>query len=378
MKQKIKKGLWVFVFIILLLPFIQQCIPVITSGRLYGDYTNAPDVEFSWKNWFNGNYQKGKTDFCNDHVGFRPDLLRLYDQIDFSFFDKCHAAWTILGKDHYLFQKPYIEAYYGKDFVGYQAALERAVKLKAIQDTLSRMGKSLILVYAASKATFYPEYFPENWKHEKRGITNFETYRHIADSLGINQIDMDTWFVSMKNKTTEPLFSKQGIHWTVYGAILAGDSLIKYVNRHRNTCIPHPLWSGMEQTTQLRGGDDDVAIGLNLIFPVATETLGYPVMRHAPDSMKERLKAIYIGDSYALKLVTCGIIPEISTQCEYWGYFRDMSDIHNDKYTVIKDYDWVSAIDKTDCVMLVYTSFNLNDLGNGFIESAYNHYYPKK
>ena len=378
MEQKVKKRILFFVFIILLLPFVQQCLPFITSGPLFGDYSNAPDIEFSWDKWFDGTYQKGKTDFCNDHVGLRPDLLRLNDQVDFSLFDKCHAAWTILGRDHFLFQYPYINAYYGTDFVGYQTILDKSVKLKAIQDTLSRMGKSLILVYAGNKATFYPEYFPSNKMQEHRGPTNFQAYRHIADSLGINQVDMDTWFVSMKNKSKEPLFSKQGIHWTNYGAILAGDSLVRYMERLTKIHVNHPVWSQMERTDKLRDGDDDVAVGLNLIFPVARETLSYPVVQDVPDSGGRKINAIYIGDSYGFKMVEFGIVYKMNAQCEYWSYFDEVHDINNKKFTHIKDYDWKGAISKSDCVVLVYTAFNLSQLGNGFIEQAYDYYYPAK
>ena len=118
-----KKWLLSFAFVVLVLPFVQQCFPFITSGELSGDFTNAPDVEFSWAKWIDGSYQKGKADFCNDHLGFRPDLLRLNNQIDFSLFGECHAVWTLLGTHQCLFQAPYIEAYYGRDFVGYKSIL---------------------------------------------------------------------------------------------------------------------------------------------------------------------------------------------------------------------------------------------------------------
>ena len=118
-----------------------------------------------------------------------------------------------MGTHHCLYQEPYINAYYGEDFAGYKTIRERSIKLKAIQDTFAKLGKSLVLVYAPNKAAYYPEYFPEHRVHDKKGVTNLEEYRRMADSLGINQIDMNAWFISMKKTTHELLFSKQGIHW---------------------------------------------------------------------------------------------------------------------------------------------------------------------
>ena len=38
----------------------------------------------------------------------------------------------------------------------------------------------------------------------------------------------------------------------------------------------------------------------------------------------------------------------------------------------------IGAFNKTDCIVLLYTSINLPNLGNGFIEQTYDHYYAKK
>jgi hypothetical protein len=52
-------------------------------------------------------------------------------------------------------------------------------RLKYVQDTLASLDKNLILVFAAGKGSFYPEYFPEKYKTEK-GVTNYETHLELA------------------------------------------------------------------------------------------------------------------------------------------------------------------------------------------------------
>lgn len=173
------------------------------------------------------------------------------------------------------------------------------------------------------------------------------------------------------------LYAKQGIHWTVYGEVLAGDSLMRYIEKLRGIHVSHPDWSQMERTTEPRCGDDDVQKGLNLIFPVATETFAYPVIKDVPDS-GGKPNVIYLGDSYAFKMLIFGIIHKMNANCEYWGYFNDVHGINDNKFTYIKDYDWKGAIGVNDCMVLIYTEFNLKDLGNGFIDQAYDHYFPVK
>src|ERR1035437_6178867 len=164
MRNNIKKGLFVFIFIILLLPFAEQNFPFIKSGQLLGYFTNAPDVTFSSTKWLDGSYQKEKGDFYNDHTGFRPDLIRLNSQIDFSLFNKPSYGGTVVGKENCLYFDNYIYAYYGKDFMGYNYLFEKSLKLKAIQDTLTKMGKTFVLVYSPCKASYFREYIPEELK----------------------------------------------------------------------------------------------------------------------------------------------------------------------------------------------------------------------
>ena len=199
------------------------------------------------------------------------------------------------------------------------------------------------------------------------------------DSLGINQVDVDNWFLSMKHTSKEPHFSKQGIHWSVYGAILAEDTLVKFMEQRRHIRMPHPAWSEIVRTNMLREGDNDVAADLNLIFPEADETMSYPVLKdEPPDSTKKKPKVIYLGDSFAFKLLLSGKMDKLNSECEYWGYFDEVHGIKPDKFTYIRNYDWKAALDKTDCLVLIYTTFNYAHLGDGFIEAAYDHYYPAK
>jgi hypothetical protein len=378
MAAKFKYWLFGVFALILFLPMLQHKLQFIKSGKLQGIFTDAPDTSFTLNGWWNGSYQPVKEKYLNDNTGFRPDLVRLTCQLDFSFFDICHAGWDELGKDYHLFQYPYIQAYYGQDFVGYDSILQRCLKLRALQDTFAKMCKSLIIVYAASKASSYPEYFPNHRVRPKRDSTNHDVYRHLCDSLGINQLDMDEWFVSMKNKSKESLFSKQGIHWTYYGALLASDSLMHYVERLRHLTLTHPVWRRIEYA-EPKEGDNDLSISLNLIAKYPREILAYPVVEDLPaDTSRKLLNGIFLGDSYCQKMVTAGIISRMNRRCEFWSYFNSAHDINSGAFSMMKDYNWKAAIDSADYMVIEYTAFNFPQLGNGFIEQAYDHYFPKR
>ena len=379
MKNSIKNGLFIFLFIILLLPFIQQYFPFITSEPLYGYLPAAPDFGFSWSKWWAGTYRDEKGTYINDNIGFRPDLIRANNQVDYTLFNKINTSNVVAGSNHSLYMGTYIDCYFGKDYIGYDAILEKMKKFRALSDTLARLGKSLILVHSPSKEFMYPEYIPGSFKNTTRSTTNFETYLRIGDSLKINQLDFNTWFCSMKNTSKELLYPKQGIHWSVYGSYLAADSLIKYIEKLRNIHMPHPVWTRIVHTDQPRDSDNDIEKILNLIYPVTTEIFSYPEVSYTDDPAMVKPNVIYIGDSFLQIWLTDGVMAHVNKNWQFWLLFYLVFEGPDGRQQKnIPEYDWINAINNTDCIVLMNTSINLSLLGHGFIEKAYDHYFPKK
>ncbi len=381
MDNKIKKGLLAFLLIVFLLPFIQYNLPFITSGALKGFNDYAPDIDFSLEKWFNGSYQSAKSKYYNDHIGFRADMVRINNQIRFSLFRKITGKF-ILGRENCMFVDSYINEYTGADFAGEKAIRERMLKLKVVSDTLLRSGKSLILVYAPNKAYYYPEYIPAMYIHQRKGKTNLQVFKQTGDSLGINQIDFNEWFLTLKNTSKELLFSKSGIHWTSYAAFLAGDSLLRCIENLRNIRMPHPVLNSIIHTTQPRNADVDIGDMQNLVFPATTETFSYPDYTYVAYPTTSKPRIVFIGDSFVFNLMENNILQNTTTGWQFWFYFAYLFNAKNSVYNAdntLKDHcDWKKEISKSDCIVLLYTSINLTHLGDGFIEQAYDYYFPEK
>ncbi len=377
-----RKILFVFLFTILWLPYLQHKFHVIDSGTLHGYFTNSDSVDLTIRGWFDGAYQPGTNNYYNDHIGFRQDLVRLNAQIDYSLFQKLDYGATTLGSDNYLYFDDYIEAYYGRDFVGSAQLAERMLKLKRVQDTLGKLGKTVIMVYAPCKAWYYPEHIPASLAYPKGAGNNYLTSKHAGDSLGVNQIDFNAWFLSMKETTKDLLFSRQGIHWTNYGAMLAGDSLVRYIERVRGISMPHPRWQKINKTTQAILPDNDMADILNLIFPITVDTLSYPEVYYLPeDSGKTRPKCIYIGDSYVINLLRTELVQHINSEWQFWFYYKHVLNDTNylaDHYLKVADQNLKNEVTKADCIILLQTPKNTNQTGYGFIEDLYAVFYPDK
>ena len=377
MGSKTKSGLLVFFLVVLLMPLLQQYTQIVKSVKLFGYTPAAPAIDFSWNAWFDGNYHTKKDQYLNDCTGFRPDLVRINNQVDYWFFRKLHSFKVVEGQQHYLFMDSYIDDYYGRDYMGYDSILRKLGMLKALSDTFNSLGKSLILIHAPAKEFMYPEFIPETFKTSPQTTTNLQTYMRIGDSLHLNQIDFNSWFCSIKNKYTDILYAKQGVHWSVYGSFIAADSLIRYIERLRQIKMAHPTWTKTEHTNVPRYTDDDIAKTLNLIFPLTQETFTYPAVSYTSSDDQKKPRAVYIGDSFLPIWIDDGLMDMTNTDWQVWQWFSILwSADSRDGHMAVQESNWVNTLNNTDCIIIMYTSFNLPVLGNGFIEKAYAHYFP--
>jgi hypothetical protein len=382
MGLKKKKTLLVTILVILLLPMIQMCIPFVDHDGLYGYSYYAPNVDFSWDKWFDGSYQNKKDSFYNDNMGLRPELVRVNNQIEYSIYTKTPSS--ILGKNQCLFFDDYIYTYMGFDYLGYPTIHDQLSKLKAIQDTLGHLGKSLVIVHAPCKSYFYPEDIPDKFYKYGLGPTNFNTMVRLGDSLGLNQIDMNTWFVAMKKTSKELLYTKAGTHWSMYGAWICGDSIVRYLEKLRKIKMLHPKLARIERVINPRNTDDDILRMANLLFPMTNEVYSYPIPCYPVDQGDSSIKkpsVIFIGDSFIVTLIQDNFIQTEFQDWQYWYYFRLIANKDyaiESQHSPLNDGYWKDALNKTDVVVILYTARTLKEKFNGFVDSAYNYYYPQQ
>lgn len=334
--------------------------------------------KLSWQSWWNGTYQDSLARHCNDSVGFRADLIRTVNQLNFSVFGNMNSAGVVEGKRNNLFWGDYINSYCGSDYKGDDYPIESLWKLKKIQDTLERLGKTFVLVHSGSKASYFCDDIPATATWRADGKNNLKNYVRIADSLGIHQVDLNSWIAALRYKKPHHLFNKQGIHWNLYGAYFAADSIISYIEQRRNIRMPHPRVVKIDRSYKPRNKEDDIEMVLNLIYPVDTTAYWYPDLKYDDDTTLAKPKVIYIGDSFISPLLADGLFNS-NTDPEYWFYFRlvifkDWENEHNRKE--MKDYNWQEAIGKADCIVMAYTITQLVDASPLFIDQAYDYYYP--
>ncbi|MCD6011224.1 MAG: sugar O-acetyltransferase precursor [Flavipsychrobacter sp.] len=378
-----KTILFFVLFLIVTFPMLQHSLPFFESGKINGAVTEAKDVSFSLSAWFDGSYQKQKELYLNDNTGCRPDLVRLNNEVDFRLFNKLHANNVVIGKDNYLYEKMYIDEYSGIDYMGDGIITSLMMKLKKVQDTLGKLGKTFLFVYAPSKARFFPDKFPSELEQKLANYkTNYESFKRVGDSLGVKQLDINAWFLGMKDTSKHLLFSRLGTHWTVYGSLLVCDSIIKYIERERSIRMPALTWNVIDYTEEARRTDADLAKGLNLISRFKSERFSYPQYGFSYEGERALPKAVYIGDSFLWTLLDDRLMQSVNKDWQVWYYFnvvwteKTLSGEAPSKEIV--NYNWQEELMKADYIVALYTPANFKGFNydGSFIEQMYKYFYP--
>jgi hypothetical protein len=365
---------------LLALLLIQSRYLLVKEKRLNGYFRlkEKPTIwNFSLKSWFDGTFQDDFSKRLEDHVGFRNTLFRVHNQYDYSLFGISHALGFIRGKKGVLYEEDYIYEYTGKYFIGKQVIDKKLDRLEDIYRHLASEHIPLILVFEPGKASFEPKYIPDHYRPWQRSLTNYEYMQQGLRSRHIPYLDLNRYFLEMKDTARYPLFPKYGMHWSIYGLRFAVDTLEKYIETECHTRLPAIRLLRTEVSDSLRDTDYDIGGLLNLIFPLPRTIAAYPILSVENDPGKRNLNMLVIGDSYYLNIKK-KLSDQLYKKEIYWYYnskvFPHIVDDDNPEY--IDKTNLAGTLGQFNAIMLMVSEINLHCMYWNFIDDAYLSFNP--
>ncbi len=375
---RIKKILLAGILLVILLPIAQQHLHFYKSETLKGAIVPKQKVYFSGESWWNGTYQEMYNEWYNENFGFRPEMVRIHNQIAFSLYHRAKANGVVVGRENYLYELNYIKAYTGKDFVGNKNIDEMASKLRAIQDSLEKQNVTLVVCFAAGKASYYPEYIPDGFG-PAADTSNYKVMSGVFAEKGINHIDYNKWFMNMKGKSPFQLYPKTGIHWSRYGSVLAIDSLISWIEQKRKIDMPGVIWERTELSDSLRSPDEDIGEAMNLMWPIKPlNNMGYPVYHFEDTAGKAKVAMMTISDSFFWSMFDVGLAPQAFSDIDFYYYFNEVYHTDGTAMTYADNETGMEDASSHQVVMLMATEANLWGFGWGFINTAFDRFVAHK
>ena len=352
----------------LLLPLLLKVLQV-PGFPLAAEGSPEQASEISVSSWFDKSYQEACDKQWASSFGGRDWYVRGYNQIDFALFKKANVRYVVIGKENCLYESGYLDAYSGKDFVGDAQIKHQVDRLLVLQEAMLKQGKLVLPVIAPGKASYYPEYIPKRYL-QKYGPTNYEVYSKYMQNSDLVYIDFRAWFLANKTKSKYPLYPLSGIHWSNYAAVLAFDSILRVTSNALRVETPRITISSVQWKAQLQYPDNDIAEGLNLLYPLKNKALAYANYKVlGADSAK--LNVITIADSFWWYLYSTGLPQTCFKKHSFW-YYNELQYPQSDKEeTKVINRNYFEQLRAADVVLILYNESNLHRFSDGAIDMCY-------
>jgi hypothetical protein len=327
---------------------------------------------FTWSRWFSGEFQNQITQNLEENIGFRNMLFRIHNTYDYCLFGLTHAEGFIRGKQGTLFEEDYILEYTGKYFIGKRCWDFKLRRLQAVQKKLQEAGTRLILVLEPGKASFFPGLIPDRYLRNGKTLSN---YTWLVSSLAgrkVPYLDLNSWFLSMKDTSRYPLFPQLGMHWSMYSVPLVIDTLTGYIEKVTLKKLPRFTPGRVVMSDSLRWTDKDIADLLNLAIPLHGSPMAYQDVYIGPDQPSPGLNVLTVADSYYLNIIN-DYSKKVFASNEFWYYNSKLyPHIVDDRDLVYADkQDLWNRLTGFDVILLMVSEINLHCGFWNFVDEAY-------
>jgi hypothetical protein len=376
--QKLKTAIFIILLMIMLAPMVQQTTRLFRLKALSGQTDLAGYPSFSIRTWFSDEFQVQFNKATEDHIGFRPVLIRLKNQLEYLAYNKANAAWVVVGKHRYMFESDYIRSYTGRDFLGDYFWDQKFGRLKQVTDTLARLGVRLAIVLEPGKASYVPEYIPSRFTRFASEGTNYQAIIRESSLKRIPLLDLNRFFMDNKNQAPYPLFPKGGIHWSTGGMVLAADTLLGFIHQALDIPVPDLVIDSVELTGALQDTDDDLANIMNLMRTPGHPEMGYPFFHLADQDSLPKPRALVIADSYYFNLLNANIPARAFANKDFWFYNKT---VFTDSKAAARDTGSINipkTVEGMDLVLIMVTERFYYRFDWDFTDVLYRHYFPVK
>lgn len=375
----LKRVLFGVLFCLLIFPAVQAKWSVVSVAPLDGYTLPDAEADFSWEGLQTNTFQPLLERKLETNIGFRPWFVRVRNQLIYWLFYETKVDGIFLGKDNVLFQQGPIDAYFGGKFLGDEEIGFRLKRLRRVQDSLRAHGTQLLFVIAPGKARILTDKLPDTCATRWQRRTNYTAATETMQRLGLNLLDTTPLFLQWKDTTRYPLFPRGGAHWSGYAVTFVADTLFRRIEHLTGKNLPDFTTRGATIATkshQLRFTDDDLMDLCNLVWNITPYPMAYPNVVFGSQANKHRADVLIVGDSFSQSFY--GFYPYYQTllapRSRFWYYNESVSwpEETPGETRNVHELNLRDQLAGRDAVVILAMEENLNKLGFGFIDDAFN------
>lgn len=380
MKKATKTILFALTAVLLFAAVIQQGCHWWDFKPLAGVIEEQPLPKLTYESYGNSRFQQQFETYLKQHFGFREPLIRFYNQYLWDFYHKSpiEGSRIAFGKDDWIYEPWGVTDHYGDLYHNHaidstqmaEKLTAEAERLLQLQQTFEEYGVHLFVCMVPSKDMIYPEYLPENkntkYKDEpKMSARAFNKQAYAR--LGINVLDLEQYFLDIKDTADFALFPKTGIHWTKYASLYAADTLIRYMEHLGDVNIRN-LVIGPRELDDARDPDDDLESLMNLIRPLPKPQYWYATTSTDHDATAVKPKVIVVGDSFWWNVAVQIPLNDLFSSAAYWYYNSTV--YYYPPFNAVNELNVEEELLTADFIILFYNAATQYRMNDGFSQQA--------
>jgi len=372
MMKQAKAIIFILLLGLLCLPAVQGYFTIFHEAPLDGAFEDAEKAMLNKETWMNGEFQAIAEPWLEDHIGFHNSLIRVNNQLNYSLFHIPRAESVIRGKNGQLYEFDYIRAWMGLDFVGEKLLDKKMRQLRFLQDKLYEdYNIDLVLVLEPGKASVYPEDIPDKYLKAEKGYSNYDYICQRAAELEIKMINLNEYFINIKDTVPYPLFPLQGTHWSEFSMWYAVDTMMRYIESVRGIDLPDVITDSVEISQDLRSTDYDIGKSLNLLWELKHVAMPYPSNRFYHDSTNHKPNVLAVADSYYWNIYNALIPKNVFNNESFWYFYNHVYPEFWKEKTIVADLNVKQEIEKQEVIFLMMTERFLYKFDRGFVDDLY-------
>ncbi|WP_410770732.1 alginate O-acetyltransferase AlgX-related protein [Fontibacillus sp. BL9] len=366
--MKLKVSFIVLCIFTLLVPSLSNMFPI-RNVALSGVENGAQKPEFSLSGFYENTYQKQMEQYLNNNYKLRPYLVKSYNQMIYSLYNKSAIRDIEVGMGQTLYGRDYINDLFTNEASQWNEINASTEKLKKIQELMKQKGKSVLFVVAPNKASLYPENLPQKYNLAP-AFSEKRLYNQFIESFKENKVDFIDSSEIMENKKDQfesSFFSKGGVHWNELGASVVLLEIFKKATKENpNLFVPEIKKIDVDQ---IPGTDEhDISGLMNLWSPLLSDV---PHIKFSDQPTEYiRPKILMVGDSFGWQLVNILKKNEFHEKLDFLYYYNTKFSYPDETSSPIQQINWDEEVLNKDIVLIVFTEHHLSK-SKDFIDDLY-------
>jgi hypothetical protein len=357
----------------------QEHLGLFKTRPLDGVTVATAKPQLNLKDYVTGQMQRQTEQYISEHFGFRESVIRFYNQYVWDFYRKTYVNSIVVGKDRWLYGKEFTDDYLGERWKEYANSPEQlrercfieANRIRKVQEILAEYDKHLFVIMEPGKTRTYPEHLPESIVTAAAAKPDIlcaaDLYPTLFDSLGVNCLNIDQWFMKAKDTASFTLYPQTGTHWSNFAALYATDSIVRFMEKLSDKNINNLEISPIRFDTTMKP-DIDMEQLLNVNRTVSDLPNQYARFTVDHDSTAIKPAWIHIGDSYFWNIAYHIPLDDIFAYHHYWYYNSTI--YYDEKHHSTADIDLIQELCTADFITLGYCTSQIYALSSYFSTQA--------